>query len=458
MLRTASNRGGLLLAFTVAALLALPASPARAQDKAAAQGSQILSSQIQMSREGAAELKLELRGGRTLDLALDAAGNVRMNGERIGHYDRGDALYSSWRALLSKAMEVPDDKLAALLMDWQPPQNSVAERLDRELESVLQAAPAKTAPAEAAPAAAHAPAAANTPADANAPAAQAGAAGKLQDARSGEDSIRLLNERLRALEGAIEDVDPSIDISHGVDPEQLRAQIQREIRDKLRAELRAQVNPVSRSPFRHIWRGLSGIFSTLIVYAILVGLGFLGVFFGRKYLEGISDTARQSTLRSLLVGVAGSFLVLPAWILGMIALAISIVGIPLLLVWVPLFPVAVCLALVVGYLAVAHAGGEALAERRFDGGDWFKRANSYYYVVTGVGLLLVLYLAAHIVGMAGPWLDFLRGLLTFFAVVVTWAAFSIGFGAVLISRAGTRPLHKRASASMDADLEEEAHV
>jgi hypothetical protein len=41
---------------------------------------------------------------------------------------------------------------------------------------------------------------------------------------------------------------------------------------------------------------------------------------------------------------------------------------------------------------------------------------------------------------------------------VTWAAFSIGFGAVLISRAGTRPLHKRASAAMDADLEEEAHV
>ncbi|MEJ2679192.1 MAG: hypothetical protein P8174_08975 [Gemmatimonadota bacterium] len=379
-----------------------------------------------------------------------------MNGERIGHYERGDALYQSWRALLSKAMEVPDDKLAPLLMAWQPPQTSVAERLDRELESVLKAAPG----AAASPAAANAPAQANAPAEANAPAADVSpqaageGAGDLQQARSGEDSIRLLNERLRALEGALEDVDPSINISHGVDPEQLRAQIQREIRDKLRG----QVHPIARSPFRHIWSGISGIFQTLIVYAIVVGLGFLGVFFGRKYLEAISDTARQATLRSLLVGVAGSFLVLPAWILGMIALAISIVGIPLLLVWVPLFPVAVSLAAIVGYVAVAHAGGEALAERRFDGGDWFKRANSYYYVMTGVGLLLVLYLAAHIVGMGGPWLDFLKGLLTFFAVVVTVAAFSIGFGAVLISRAGTRPLHKRASRSMDADLEEEPHV
>lgn len=456
MHRTASKPGGHVLAFTAAVLLALPASPARAQEKPAAQASQILSSQIQMSREGAAELKLELRGGRTLDLALDEAGDVRMNGERIGRYERGDALYQSWRALLSKAMEVPDDKLAAFLVSWQPPQNGVAQRLDRELESVLQA-PAENAPAAEASTPADAPAQAKTAAAQPKQASADTAAAQSQEARSGEDSIRLLNERLRALQGALEDVDPSIDINQGLDPEQLRAQIQREIRDKLRAELRTQVSPISRSPFRHIWRGLSGIFSTLIAYAILVGLGFLGVFFGRKYLEGISDTAREATLRSMLVGVAGSFLVLPAWILGMIALAISIVGIPLLVVWAPLFPVAVCLAAIVGYLAVAHAGGEALAERRFDGGDWFKRANSYYYIMTGVGLLLVLYLAAHIVGMAGPWLGFLRGLLTFFAVVVTWAAFSIGFGAVLISRAGTRPLHK-SGATVDSDLEEEAHV
>ncbi|HKJ93554.1 MAG TPA: hypothetical protein VJ957_10310 [Longimicrobiales bacterium] len=400
-----------------------------------------------MSREGAAELKLELNGGRTLDLALDQGGDVRMNGERIGHYERGDALYRSWRALLSKAMEVPDDKLAALLIGWQPPDNAVAQRLDRELESVLESAPVAadaSAPAEAA--------APTAPADVGK--AAAAPADQAQGADSREDSIRLLNERLRALQGAIEDVDPSIDISGSIDPDQLREQIRREIRNKLRAE----VHPLARSPFRHVWRGLSGVFSTLIMYAILVGLGFLSVFFGRKYLEGVSDTARKATLRSLLVGLAGSFLVLPAWILGMIALAISIVGIPLLLVWVPLFPVAVCLAAIVGYLAVAHAGGEALAERRFDGGDWFKRANSYYYVMTGVGLLLVLYLAAHIIGMAGPWLGFLRGLLTFFAVVITWAAFSIGFGAVLISRAGTRPLGKRRSGGLDADAEEEPHV
>jgi hypothetical protein len=159
-------------------------------------------------------------------------------------------------------------------------------------------------------------------------------------------------------------------------------------------------------------------------------------------------------VRSGLVGLAGSFLVLPAFILGALALAISIVGIPLLLVYLPIFPLAVVLAAVAGYLAVAHGAGEALAERRFRGTEWFTRANSYYYVVTGVGLLLVLFLAAHIVTMGGPWLGFLRGLLKFLAVMVTWAAFMIGFGAFLLTRGGTRP----ASEPLIAPMEEEIHV
>ncbi|HEY0305045.1 MAG TPA: hypothetical protein VGC44_08725, partial [Longimicrobiales bacterium] len=42
--------------------------------------------------------------------------------------------------------------------------------------------------------------------------------------------------------------------------------------------------------------------------------------------------------------------------------------------------------------------------------------------------------------MAGPWLDFIKGLLFFFGVVLTWAAATVGFGAVLISRGGSRPV------------------
>jgi hypothetical protein len=40
--------------------------------------------------------------------------------------------------------------------------------------------------------------------------------------------------------------------------------------------------------------------------------------------------------------------------------------------------------------------------------------------------------------MAGPWLGFINNILNFFGVIVTWAAATIGFGAVLISRGGKR--------------------
>lgn len=409
--------------------MTLLGAPATAQD-ATPEGGPILSSDISVSQD-AAELRLELDDGETVALLLAEDGTVRLNGEQIGAYERRDALDRAWRDLLQRAMDSAPAALQPLLTGWEPPEEAggIARRLDRELEAALasadQAVPDEVAPGDA------------------------------------SDSIQRLNERIRELEQAVDNPAAleglenlerlerlqSLDELEALDLpalRDLRQELERDLRDELRNEIRVEMRGSDwrdswSSPWRHITRGIGGVFSTLMSYAILVGLGFLAVFFGRKYLEGIADTARHHTLRSGLVGLAGSFLVLPAYILGLLALAVSIVGIPLILVFAPLFPVAVVLAALAGYLGVAHGAGEALAERRFTGNDWFTRANSYYYMITGLGLLLVLYIAAHIVSMAGPWLDFLEGLLMFMAVMLTWAAFTIGFGAFLISRGGTRP-------------------
>jgi hypothetical protein len=206
-------------------------------------------------------------------------------------------------------------------------------------------------------------------------------------------------------------------------------------------------------PFRHIAGGIAGTLSILVAYAVLFGIGFVTIFFGgRRFIEGVADTARHATTRSLLVGLAASFLLIPAFILGMIALAISIVGIPALFLWIPLFPVAAGGALLLGYLAVAHAAGESLAERRFYATDWFQRGNSYYFLMTGLGLLVALFIAGQIVSMAGPWLGFLSGTLTALGVVVTWAALSIGLGAVLLSRAGTRPVRPTGGVAAEPEI------
>jgi hypothetical protein len=441
MCRISSDRplSALLLG---AALVAVPAvghaqlpgrisivTPAAAQE---APGNRIVSSEIAVSRD-AAELRLELDDGRTLNLQLAEDRSVRLNNARIGTYERRGELDRSWRDLLQAAMDAPTGALAGLLSAWEPPAaaGTAGERLARELGDLARPATGQTP-------------AMDPPADAG-------------------DTIQRLNERIRELERVLQDPDalPPGDLDALDLPalrelrQTLEADLRTQIRQELRAELRRETRQqATRSPFRHITRGITGVFSTFMAYAVLVGLGFLAVFFGRTYLETIADTARRSTLRAGLVGLAGSFLVLPAFILGALALAISIVGIPLLLVYLPLFPLAVVLAAVGGYLAVAHGAGEALAERRFRGTEWFSRANSYYFVTTGVGLLLVLFFAAHIVTMAGPWLGFLQGLLKFVAIMVTWAAFMIGFGAFLLSRGGTRPTGDPGT----RPLEEEIHV
>jgi len=374
-------RRGALLALPVAALLAPNAGSAQDMAESPAR---IVSHEVSIARNSAI-LKLELAGGRAVEYSI-VDGQARIDGADQGPADAD--LTRSWRELLNQVIDAPGSELPRLLADWDG-EGATGEQLDHALESAMSGI--------------------ELPATAPAPIS---------------DSLTKLQERIAELEAQREEL------------EEHRAGD--EVRVLAGGEARERWRP---GPFHYLGRGLSGVFSTLMVYVVLFALGLATIFLGgRKYIEGVADTARNATLRSFLVGIAGAFLTLPAFILGIIALAVSIVGIPALLLWVPLFPLAVVAALVLGYLAVAHATGEALAERRLYGSEWFQRGNSYYFLITGLGLLLAFFIGSAVVTMGGPWLGFISGLLKFFAVMITWAAFSIGFGAVLLSRAGTQPV------------------
>jgi cytoskeletal protein CcmA (bactofilin family) len=205
------------------------------------------------------------------------------------------------------------------------------------------------------------------------------------------------------------------------------AQIGREVRETRRS---------GRSWFDPIQRGLAGVISTLALGVVLGGIGALLIFYARPYLETVSDTIRGSTLRSGGVGLAASFLVFPAFVVLIVALAVSIIGIPVLLLAVPLYPLAVTAAATFGLLAAAHAIGERTADQRRDGLD-LRYRNSYAYLFTGLGMLLAPLLAAYLVGMTG-FLGFIGTLIRVVTWTVIWAAATVGFGAVILSRAGTR--------------------
>ena len=195
---------------------------------------------------------------------------------------------------------------------------------------------------------------------------------------------------------------------------------------------------LGRSWFAPIGQGLVGVMETLALGLVLAGVGAALIFYGLPHLNRLSDTVRNDTGRAVAVGLAANFLVIPAFIVGLVALAVTIVGIPLLLVYVPLFWVAVAGAALIGVVSVAHALGERTAEQR--GSFELRHRNAYAYVFTGLALLLAPLLAAHVLGMTG-FLGFVGDLVGLFAGVMLWLAASVGVGAVLIT--GSRTWRER---------------
>jgi hypothetical protein len=164
-----------------------------------------------------------------------------------------------------------------------------------------------------------------------------------------------------------------------------------------------------------------------------------------------------------MVGVAGTFLLLPAWVLGFVALAVSIIGIPVAIAWLPLFPLAACLAAIVGYLAVARNTGEWLADSQYPWTGWIRKSNPLITLVGGLLGLMALFAAANVLSIV-PFFGFIHGLVMFAAIVVTLVAVQIGFGAVLLTRAGRRPEYWSTydadaawEAAMDIEVEEDAN-
>lgn len=228
------------------------------------------------------------------------------------------------------------------------------------------------------------------------------------------------------------------------DPEEIR----REIRNELRSELRREIQSASRGdggffqPFWQIGHALGDIIKNLFTIGILALLGMALIHFAGPNFDVVTDAARRAPLRAGMVGTAGAFLVIPVWILGGIALLISIVGWPVLLAWAPLFPVAAGFAALAGYLAVARNVGEWVAEQRFPWlDDRIRASNRVHAVVAGVAALMTAFVLANVASIGRPWLGFLEGLFIAVGTMATVLAFVVGFGAVLLTRGGRLRLY-----------------
>jgi hypothetical protein len=229
---------------------------------------------------------------------------------------------------------------------------------------------------------------------------------------------------------------------------ELRGEIEDELRQEIREELRREVRvdtggdrrsgSSSFAPLRAVFRGVGGVVQNVAVIVLLTLLGAGVVSLAGERVDVIADTARRTPGRAAAVGIATTVLLLPIWVLGFVALLVTIVGIPVAIAWLPLFPLAVGLAAVIGYLAVARNAGEWLADSGYPWTHWIRKSNTLLSMVGGLIGLLALFVAANLISMA-PFLGWVAALLVAGGCIVTVVATQVGLGAVILTRAGRRP-------------------
>jgi hypothetical protein len=184
---------------------------------------------------------------------------------------------------------------------------------------------------------------------------------------------------------------------------------------------RGELGDAMRNTF--FWRA-GGLAGTLLRVALVLLLALAVVALGPAYVERIADRTAVDPLRAGLIGFFAELLFFPALVITVVVLAISIIGIPLL-VLVPFGIVLALVVLLVGFTGVAYQVGRAL-HARF---GWSGRG-AYASVALGViviGALTVLARSASLIG--GGVFGFPLAALGYFVEYVAW---TIGFGAAIL--------------------------
>lgn len=186
---------------------------------------------------------------------------------------------------------------------------------------------------------------------------------------------------------------------------------------------------IARTPFQRTMdsaRMVAATFGVLLIIAIGV------LLFAGSNLDEVVGTLERRFARAFWVGLLGQVLLLPALAVLVIALALTLIG----LLLIPFAIVAYCIAvaglLTLGFLAVARLVGGSVNRD----GDATPRSRALTALAIGVAVFFVLWMVAALL----MWSPLAATVIRAAALAMTWVAVTLGFGAALLSRAGT---HRR---------------
>jgi hypothetical protein len=182
-----------------------------------------------------------------------------------------------------------------------------------------------------------------------------------------------------------------------------------------------------------LFGGSMAVAEELIWFVFLMLLVSLVLLVGRRPLERVDRQLVVEPWKAGLVGFLAQLLFLPLLVVVTVLLAITIVGCALFLLYPFLFLALILFALL-GYAAVAHRVGRWV-EARF---GW-RTASPYAAALIGVLVIQIWSLVGNVLSLGGGVLDFFAGMFLLLGWAVSYVAWTVGFGAVLLSRFGTEP-------------------
>lgn len=366
---------------------------------AAAQQRDVVSSQVEVSNSEAS-LRLEFVDGDRLALRF-ADGVVLLDGEALGNYEPGGASDRAWRSLLADVLSLSDGPLVRELERWSPGTGLDGDDLEllQQVDAALEGAFAGLA-------------------------------------RSQEPTRRQRPDDAPAAPDARPATPPAAPSPPDFD--RLRDEIREEVREELRHEFQREMS--DRAPSRgysapRALRAAGDVLGTVFTYLVSGALALLLLRFAGPRLDAVTREIRRRPGRAAAVGFAGGFLLLPVFVIGAVVLAVSLIGIPLLLVWVPLFPLAVGLAAFAGYVGVSHHVGRWVLDQNWSWLNRVDRNRDAHVLLTGLAALMLPFAAGSALG-ALPLIGWAGGLIEVLGTIAGLAALFVGFGAVVITRGG----------------------
>jgi len=206
--------------------------------------------------------------------------------------------------------------------------------------------------------------------------------------------------------------------------------------------LSAHLPTAARTP-SHPLTTLETVKLTIGWFALLMIIGLGVMVFADGNLDGTVIALERGFAKAFWIGLGGQVIVLPALVVLVAALALTVIGVLLIPFAIVVYIIAAAGLVTLGFLAVARLTGGAFTSDR---GTTSPRGVHLRALFMG----LVVYLALWLVASLCSFSPVIGSVARTIAVAITWVAATVGLGAAITSRGGTvRPGVGGAKAAVD---------